>query len=399
MPINMKPGSKPLPKPIQVVQAPAPLVAPEDVAEKPAAKASELATLLNQFRKDKGEKSVMVARNVPDVRRIATGLFEFDLATGGGFPRGRYSIIYGPESSCKSNLALEAVAEAQRGPAECNKVVWIDLEHTFDPKWAVLFGVDIDALIILKPGYGEEAVDMADAVVRADDVALVVVDSLAVVVSSAEIARSVETAEVGGLVNKITIALSQEAKRDHDPAVIFINQTRFKIGVKFGNPETMPGGQTMKFLSSLTIRVSGSNVMGKTDDKPTFKHVDARIVKAKVGIVRSNFEFDMAMQPVGDIGVGESKSWNMVKGELASFGLLTKGDKGNGWVLDGKTYSLQSQIEDTYLAEKSFAIHLQGMVIKQYAGQKFIVDDTAKVEDGVKDEQGEQSVPGPGSQG
>lgn len=366
--------------------------------KKTAKKPGELAAILAQIKKDKGEKTILLGRDVPDVRRIATGVFEWDLATGGGFPCGRYAIIYGPESSMKTSMAYLAIAQAQRGSEECNKAVLIDLEHTFDPKWAVLFGVDVDRLIVVKPGYGEEAVDIVDAVVRADDVAIVVVDSLAMVVSSKEVQQSVEKFDVGTaptlvkrMVNKITIALSEEAKRGHDPCIIFINQTRMKIGVMFGNPETMPGGQTMKFLSSLTIRVQGKNAFVKeiSPDTPAFKTVTAQIVKAKVGIVRSNFEFDLALQKYGDLNVGESASWGLVKNELQASGLLVKNVSNNSYALDGSIYKTLSTIEGTYYAEKEFAMHLQDLVIKKYAGKKIVFDSTAKVE---AEEQGQMHV-------
>lgn len=395
MPINFKPGAKtvsltPVATPPQSTP---PTVKPEvegpqtKTVEKP--KPSELAALIAKIREDKGEKVILRARDVPDVKRIATGLFEFDFATGGGFPCGRYSMIYGPESSCKSNLAYLAVAEAQRGPDECNKAVWVDLEHTFDPKWAVLFGVDIDALIVVKPGYGEEAVDLVDALIRAEDVAIMVVDSIAVMVASKEVEGTTEKQDVGTaptlvkrMCNKIIMALSMESRRDHAPAVIFINQIRYKIGVMYGNPETTPGGKTKDFLTSLTIRVQGKPkiVKGYNPDLPVFKEIEARIVKAKVGVIRSNFAFDMALMAVGDLSVGESPSWGLVKDELQSAGLLQSLGGSKGYTLDGKTWKTQKMIEDTYYAEKSFAMHLQKMVIDQYSSQKYILDDTKKIE-------------------
>jgi recombination protein RecA len=359
-------------------------------ATKKSKKSSELATLIAQIKKDKGEKLILLAREVPDVRRIATGLFEFDFATNGGFPRGRYSMIFGPESSTKSNLALLAAAEAQRGPEECNKVVWIDLEHQFDPTWAVLFGVNIDELIVVKPGYGEEAVDVFDALVRADDVALIVVDSIAVLIPSKEVEQSVEIADVAmastlvkRMCNKAVVGLSLESRRNHEPAVILINQIRYKVGkaAMFGNPETTPGGKTKDFLSSLTIRVQGKPKIIKefNPDMPAFKEVEARIVKSKVGIIRSDFKFDMALMPVGDLGVGESASWDLVKNELQAAGLLVSPGAGKGYILDGKNWKTLTMIEDTYYAEKAYAMHLQQMVIQRYSGKKFILDNTEKI--------------------
>jgi recombination protein RecA len=352
--------------------------------------ASESVQLIAQIKKDKGDKTIIIGSKVPDVIRVPTGDFEFDFATGGGFPCGRYSIIYGPESSCKTNLTYLAIAEVQRRPeGEANVAILVDLEHTFDPNWAIQFGIDVDKLHVVKPGYGEEAVDIIDALVQAEDVGILVVDSLATVVASKEIDGSVEKMDVGTaptlvkrLVNKVTISLSKEAKRDHYPCVIFINQTRFKIGQMFGNPETMPGGQTMKFLSSLTIRVQGKNKIIKefNPDIPVVKEVSARIVKAKIGIVKSEFSLDMALMPHGNLSVGETDSWTTVKNELQAAGLLVNTNTSKGWSLDGKFYSKLSMIQDTYYAEKAFALHLQKMVIALYSGQKMVMDDTKKLE-------------------
>ncbi|KVR21631.1 hypothetical protein WK13_34400 [Burkholderia ubonensis] len=326
----------------------------------------------------------MPGSQVPQVERIATGLFEFDFATGGGFPKGRYSIVFGPESSGKTNICYCAVATAQRGPASCNKVVWVNLEGTFDPEWAAFFGVDIDALILANPAYGEEAVDVIDAFMYAEDVALIVVDSLAVVTSTKELEQSAEKFDVGTssilikrMCNKIVIAQSVQARKGHFPAVILVNQIRHKIGVMFGDPETMPGGNTMKFLSSLTVRLYGKNVIEKNihPDLPAFKDTSAIIKKAKIGIRQVNFDYKMCVLPHGDLSVGESDSWNAVSGHLKSLNLLRKADKGTGWVLEGiGEFQTLVPIKDTYQAEREFALHLQKMVIDAYSGQSFLIE-------------------------
>jgi recombination protein RecA len=266
-------------------------------------------------------------------------------------------------------------------PAPCNKVVWIDLEGTFDPSWAALFGIDVDELIVVKPSYGEEAVDMVDALIQADDVALLVLDSLAVVVASKEIEQSAEKFDVGTaailvkrMCNKLVIALSKEAKRDHTPAVILINQTRFKVGVMFGDPETMPGGQTMKFLSSLTVRLYGKNKMLKevSADMPAFKETNAVIKKAKVPVTKMVFDYEMVVFPHDGLRVGETRSWNKVSSELKQLGHLEKTPK--GWKLLGHEYQTLAVIQDTYEAEDAFAAKLQKMVIDSSKGKVFLVE-------------------------
>lgn len=343
----------------------------------------ELGTLLKQFSKDKGEGVWSKANSIPKVDRIPTGVFEFDLATNGGFPKGRLSIVYGPESSGKSNICYKLVASAQKLPENCNKVIWVDLEGTFDPEWIGQFGVNLENLIVLKPGYGEETVDLVDALVRADDVALIVVDSIAVLTSSAEIEKSTEKADVGSasllvkrLCNKMAHSFSMESKRGHFPSVVFINQTRYKIGVMFGDPETQPGGQTMKFLSSLTVRLYAKNKIIKEihPDLAAYKETNAVIKKAKVPILAANFSYDMCVYPHNELNPGDTNSWNSVANHLKAANILVKGDKG-GWVLEGNHYPTLIPIQDTYESSSEFALKLQKLVIQSKGSKQFLVEE------------------------
>jgi recombination protein RecA len=351
--------------------------------KKVSAGGGELSAIMAQIRKEKGDKVVNRGSEIPLIERIQTGVFEFDLATGGGFPRGRYSIVYGPESSGKTNICYCAASQAQRMPDPCNKVVWVDLEGTFSHDWAAQFGIDVEELIVVRPSYGEEAVDLIDALVRAEDVALLVVDSIATVVSSKEIGQSVEKFDVGTssllikrLCNKLVIALATESKRGHTPAVVLVNQTRFKIGVMFGDPESMPGGQTMKFLSSLTVRLYGKNKIEESisSELPAFKETTAVIKKAKVGVTKYNFDYDLCMFPHNGLSVGETRSWNTVSGYLKDLGYLKKAEKGTGWELLGKTYQTLVTIRGIYESDDSFKLQLQKMVIDSFKGKSFIVE-------------------------
>lgn len=344
---------------------------------------SELTAILAQIKKDKGDKVVVPGSSIPMPKRIPTGVFEFDLYTGGGFPCSRYSIVYGPEGSGKTNICYAAAANAQKLPPPCNKVVWVDLEGTFDPNWAAQFGIDVDMLIVVKPSYGEEAVDLIDALVRAEDVAMLVVDSLATVVASKEIESSVEKADVGSssvlvkrLCNKLVIALAMEARRGHAPAVVLINQTRFKIGVMFGDPETMPGGQTMKFLSSLTVRLYGKNKIDKavSPDLPAFKETKCVIKKAKVGVLKYDFDYDLCMLPHNGVCVGETKSWTLVSNHLKDIGALCKAEKGQGWTLLGQTFPTLVMIQDQYESDNDYKLKLQGMILDSYKGKMMLIE-------------------------
>jgi recombination protein RecA len=330
-----------------------------------------LAQIMAATEKKKGQGIFMQGKDVPNAKRIPTGVFELDLQLGGGFPMGRYSQIIGPESGCKTTIALLAAAQAQKLPAPCNKVVFIDAEHAFDPKWAAKLGVDVEALVVVKPGYGEEAGDIFEAVVRAEDVAMVIFDSIACIVSTKESEQSLESFDVGTaailvkrMVNKGIMALAEEAKSLHFPALVFINQIRYKIGVMFGNPETTPGGKAKDFASSLTIRVSATNKIVKevNPDIHSFKSITCRVVKSKVPVVQAVKEFDLCVYEHDGLNCGETRSWNTVCNALKQMGALTKA-KGGGWSLLGHTYPTQDTIQSQYEGDNSFMLELQRLVI------------------------------------
>jgi recombination protein RecA len=296
---------------------------------------SELSVVLAAIRKSKGDKTVVRANHMPPIRRLPTGIFEFDFGTGGGFPRGGYSIVYGPESSCKSNIAMAAVAQCQRfDPPNCNKAIWVALEP-FSPVWAAQWGVDIENLEVVQPAYGEEAVDLVDALVRAEDVGCLVVDSLAALVPSKEVQQSTEKYDMGTaslltkrMVNKLMIAFGEERKRGHEPCVILINQTRFKLGVMFGDPETMPGGEAQKFLAMLRIRTYGKNVTDKQVNQYISKEVHCVVKKAKIPVRQIDWNMTLTMVENTGLRIGQSDSFNVVKGHLQSLDIIKKVPKG-----------------------------------------------------------------------
>jgi hypothetical protein len=233
----------------------------------------------------------------------------------------------------------------------------------------------------VKPGYGEEAADMIDALIHAEEVALLVVDSLACVIAAKEIEQSAEKFDVGTasilikrICNKMVIALSEEGKRGHRPAVIFVNQTRHKIGVMFGDPETMPGGQTMKFLSSLTVRLYGKNVIEKTisPELPAYKDTAAVIKKSKVPITQSSFKYDMGLLPA--VGVGKTNSWNVVSGHLKDMGVLSKVEKGSGWQLYGEVFPTLIPIQQRYLDDLAFAAKLHTAITASQSSKFFLLE-------------------------
>lgn len=351
----------------------------KDVRGKPPS--GTLNDVLAGIRKDKGDKVVVRGNKIPVVRRLPTGIFEFDFYSGGGFPCGRYSIVYGPESSNKTNLCLKAVAAAQRQTPPCNKAIWVNVEQSFDPIWAEKMGVDTKALHVVQAGYGEEAIDLVDALVRAEDVAIVVVDSMAGLIASKEIANSVEQYDIGSsallikrMVNKLMIAFCEEQKRDHDPCVLLINQTRFKPGVMFGDPETMPGGEAQKFLSSLRVRLSAKNVLNKATNTVMFKDTKVTVKKAKIPVRAAAFDFSLCVHAHDDLQIGDTDSFNMVKSHLQALNLLAKTPK--GYVIQKTEFPTLTAMQERYMKDEKFKRVLQGMVIESYKDKMVLVEET-----------------------
>jgi len=350
--------------------------------------ASSLLEVLASIRKDKGDKVIVAGNQIPTVTRMPTGIFELDFALGGGFPCGRYSIVYGPESGNKTNICLKAVAKAQTLPPPCNKAVWVNIEQSFDAVWAERMGVNTSELIVVQAGYGEEAIDLFDALVRADDVAIIVVDSMAGLIASKEISQSVENYDIGTsallikrMGNKLMIGFCEAQKHDHFPCVILVNQTRFKPGVMFGDPETMPGGEAQKFLSSLRIRVSAKNVIDKNSSTLVFKETHVIVKKAKVPVRAVDFNFKLCMIEHDGLKIGDTDSFKIVKTYLQSMGLLEKVK--DTWVLTRvkkpkttSAFPTLTAIEERYYTDASFQLALQSLVLANYKDAPMLVDES-----------------------
>lgn len=332
-----------------------------DAGPKASSREAALERAIAQIEKQYGKGSIMqmAQHDYAEIQGILTGSLSLDIALGGrGIPRGRVTELFGPESSGKTTLALHVIASAQRAGGVA---AFIDAEHALDITWARKLGVDIDSLLVSQPDTGEQALEIAEVLIRSNSVDVIVVDSVAALTPAAEIEGEMGDRHVGlharlmsQAMRKLTAVISKSRT-----SLVFINQIRMKIGVMFGNPETTTGGRALKFYSSVRIDMRRLATI-KDNTGPIGTRARARVVKNKIAPPFREAEFDIMFDAgisyegdLIDLGLG----CNVVErsGAWLNYGNVRLGQgRENAKKYLAENENLTEELKDKILAAKGF---------------------------------------------
>jgi recombination protein RecA len=305
--------------------------------------AKDVDSVVNEIKERFGEGAIMTMREIHavNVDVIPTGSIAMDLALGvGGMPRGRIIEIYGAESSGKTTLSLHVIAEAQKKGGTC---AFVDAEHAMDPDYARRIGVDVDNLLISQPDSGEQGLQIVETLVKSEKIDVIVVDSVAALTPRVEIEGEIGDQHMGlqaRLMSQACRKLSSIMSKTNT-MVIFLNQTRMKIGMVFGNPETTPGGMALKFYASVRINLARTAQI-KSGDEIIGNRVKAKVVKNKVAAPFKTAEFDIYYNE------GISKSGDALRVALDR-GLIKQ--TGSYFTFNGEKMGQGTEGAKTYLKE------------------------------------------------
>jgi recombination protein RecA len=336
-------------------------MAKEEKLSQNAEKLKSLQLTMDKIEKSYGKGSIMKLgdRPVEDVPSISSGSIGLDIAMGvGGYPKGRIIEIYGPESSGKTTLAIHAIAEAQKAGGIA---AVIDAEHAFDPSYASKLGVNINELLISQPDNGEQALEIADSLIRSGAVDIIVIDSVAALTPKAEIEGEMGDSKMGLQARLMSQALRKLTANINKTktCVIFINQLREKIGVMFGNPETTTGGNALKFYASVRLDIRRIGQI-KDGDEAQGNHTRVKVVKNKVAPPFKKAEFDIMY------GEGISKT-----GEIVDLGVeLNIIKKSGSWFSYGETKLGQGResVKSVLHDNPELALELEGKILEAVTG-------------------------------
>jgi len=329
-------------------------------SKKASSQGSALDRAISQIEKQYGAGSIMKMdeSNIAKVEGISTGALSLDIALGGkGIPRGRVCELFGPESSGKTTMALHTIASAQKVGGVA---AFIDAEHALDTTWAKKIGVDISSLLVSQPDTGEQALDITEMLIKSNAVDIIVVDSVAALVPAAEMEGEMGKSHVG-----LQARLMSQAMRKLTGSIcksktclIFINQIRMKIGVMFGNPETTPGGNALKFYSSVRIDIRRIATIKDSMGVAIANRVRGRVVKNKIAAPFKTAEFDLTFDSgvsrEGDlIDLGVECEIIQKSGAWLNYGEMRLGQgRENAKILLAENKELTEEIEHKILVAK-----------------------------------------------